>query len=98
MALWEQLRPKTTSEAQKKELVNKIMASVQGKVSELVNQHTASRIIQFCLKNGSKEQQASIYSEVKTQVLELSKSKHGHHLVQRLIAISKKDDLPGGVL
>jgi hypothetical protein len=95
ISLWEKLRPKTTSEDQKKELVTRIMDSLHGKVSELVNQHTASRIIQFCLKNGSEEQRASIWSEVKSQILELSKSKHGHHLVQRLIAISKKEDLSG---
>ncbi len=34
-------------------------------------------------------------SQVRAAMVELSKSKHGHHLVQKLIAVSKKDEVPG---
>lgn len=36
-----------------------------GKLLELANQHTASRVIQFCLKEGSPEAKAQISKEVR---------------------------------
>jgi pumilio family protein 6 len=67
---------------------------IHGKVLELAGHHTASRIIQFCAKYGSEAQRSSIMAEVKAVMVELSKGKHGHHLVQKLIAVSKKEDVP----
>jgi hypothetical protein len=68
---------------------------VHGKVPELAGHHTASRIIQFCAKYGSEAQRSAIMAEVRASMVELSKGKHGHHLVQKLIAMSKKEEVPG---
>lgn len=66
-----------------------------GKILELANQHTASRVIQFCLKEGSPEAKAAIAKEVKAHAVELSKSLYGHYLVMKMINAAKKEEVPG---
>lgn len=34
-------------------------------------------------------------AEVRASMVELAKGKHGHHLVQKLIAMSKRNEVPG---
>lgn len=36
--------------------------------------------------------------QIKENIVVLSKSKYGHHLVQKLINVAKKDEVPGGCL
>lgn len=72
-----------------------VWVQVHGKVLELAQNHTASRIIQFCIKYGSAEQKAAIMAEVRASIVELAKSKHGHYLVQKLVTAAKKEDITG---
>ena len=68
---------------------------IHGKVLELSNHHTASRIIQFCVKHGNEKQRSALMAEVRNSMVELSKAKHGHFLVQKLVAICKKEEVGG---
>ena len=76
-------------------LTSHMPSQVHGKVLELAGHHTASRIIQFCVKYGSEQQRKALMAEVRASMVELSKGKHGHHLVEKLIAISKREEVPG---
>jgi hypothetical protein len=67
-----------------------------GKILELANQHTASRVIQFCLKEGPPEARAAVAAELRAHAVELAKSKYGHYLVVKLINVAPKEDVPGG--
>ncbi|GFR43770.1 hypothetical protein Agub_g4884, partial [Astrephomene gubernaculifera] len=93
--LWEKLRPKETPDAERKELVSNILKKVKGKLLELCNHHTASRIIQFCIKFGGDAERRVVMEEVRANVVELSRSKYGHFLVRKLINTAKKDEIPG---
>jgi pumilio family protein 6 len=64
-------------------------------VLELAGNHTASRVIQFCLKEGSPDARAAVAAEVRAHAAELAKSKYGHHLVAKLIRAAPKEDVPG---
>lgn len=64
VVLWEALRLKSTSPEEKQQLVSKIMSKVGDKLMELVEHHTASRVIQFCLKHGSPAQRTQILTQV----------------------------------
>lgn len=68
-----------------------------GKFLELANQHTASRVIQFCLKEGSPEAKGAITKEVKGHAVELAKSRYGHYLVSKVVGGAKKDEIPGAL-
>ncbi|EFJ45371.1 pumilio family protein [Volvox carteri f. nagariensis] len=93
--LWEKLRPKDTSDIERRELVSNILKKVKGKLLELSNHHTASRVIQFCVKYGGDVERRTVMDEVRANVVELSKSKYGHFLVRKLINTAKKDEVPG---
>lgn len=95
MTLWEKTRPKHTTKEEKQQLVAKLLANLRGKVSELSSNHSASRVIQFCARHGAAPERQVIMAEVKGALVELSKSKHGHFLVQKLINMSKKEEIPG---
>lgn len=68
---------------------------VKGKLLELSSHHTASRVIQFCVKYGVDAERRTVMDEVRANVVELSKSKYGHFLVRKLINTAKKSDVPG---
>ncbi len=70
-------------------------AQVKGKLLELSSHHTASRVIQFCVKCGGDEERRVVMEEVKANIVELSRSKYGHFLVRKLISAAKKDEVPG---
>ena len=52
--------------------------------------------VQFCTKYGSLADQKLVLETVRSNVVDLSKSKYGHHLVKKLIANCKKAEVPGG--
>lgn len=62
----------------------------------LANHHSASRVIQWCMKEGSDADKAALTAEVRANIVPLSKSKYGRHVVQKLINIAPKEDVPGG--
>lgn len=93
--LWEQLRPKQTTKEEKEQLVANILKKLQGNTAELANHHSASRVLQWCLREGSEADKARLLAEVRAHIVELSKSKYGRHVVQKVISLAKKEDVPG---
>ncbi|KAF6262527.1 armadillo-type protein [Scenedesmus sp. NREL 46B-D3] len=93
--LWEQLRPKQTTTQEKQQLVANILKKLQGNTVELANHHSASRVIQWCLREGSDADQARLLAEVRANMVDLSKSKYGRHVVQKVISLAKREDVPG---
>jgi pumilio family protein 6 len=71
------------------------MLQLQGNTVELANHHSASRVIQWCLREGSAADKARLLAEVRGNIVELSKSKYGRHVVQKVISLAKKEDVPG---
>lgn len=61
----------------------------------LANHHSASRVIQWCLKEGSEADKARLTAEVRTNIVPLAKSKYGRHVVQKLINVAPKEEVPG---
>ncbi|KAF8073043.1 APUM24 [Scenedesmus sp. PABB004] len=95
VVLWEQLRPKQATKEEKAALVSRILKKLQGNTVELANHHSASRVIQWCLKEGGAAERARLQAEIRAAVVPLSKSKFGRHVVQKLIALAPKEDVPG---
>ncbi len=67
VTLWEELRPKQTSPEQKVALVGQIMAKVGDRLLDLAANHTASRVLQFCVKHGSEAQRAQVTAQVRRE-------------------------------
>lgn len=93
--LWETLRRHDTSAAKRSELVTAILKKIKGRVSGLAGSHTASRIVQACVKHGSPKERAAILTEMEPKLLELAKSPYGRFVVSKLIDVSSKEQLAG---
>lgn len=91
LAWWEKLRSNKTSEKEKVELVGMILTKSQGRIAELALLHSASRIVQSCLKFGTKEHKQQVISELKPKLLELAQNQYGHFLVKKVLTYSKGD-------
>lgn len=74
------------------------VSQVCGNVMGLGNHHSASRVIQWCMKEGVDADRAKLTAEVCANIIPLSKSKYGRHVVQKLINLAPKEDVPGGGL
>lgn len=83
--VWEQLRRGDISREEQKQLMEKIMNIIGGKVQDVIFKHDASRIIQTCLKKGNAEQRNQIAEELKGRYLELAKSMYGKFIVMKAI-------------
>ena len=93
--LWETLRRHDTTPARRAELVTAVLKKIDGRLAELACSHTASRIVQACVKHGSPAERAKILKEVEPKVLELAKSPYGRFVVAKLITMAPKEQLPG---
>ena len=94
VALWERLRVKKISAADKRALVVSIFKACKGKVADIANNHKGSRVIQALLKYGTPEERESVYAECAPQIAPLAKSLYGHFLVQKLVDATSKEKLP----
>ncbi|ORX50263.1 ARM repeat-containing protein [Piromyces finnis] len=84
--IWETLRLKRNTKDERKELMNKLMNIIRGKVQEIIFKHDASRIIQCAIKYGNQSQRSEIAKELKGRYVELSKSVYGRFIISRVLA------------
>ena len=70
---------------------------VDGRIAQVANSHTGSRVLQACAKHGSPQQRLKMLKEVMPQFLDLSKSGYAHFLLCKLIATIPRADLKGRV-
>ncbi len=88
---WEKLRSNKTKGEEKVALVGKILQKAKGRVAELASLHAASRVVQSCLKFGTKDHRELIAAELKPKILELSQNQYGHFLVKKILTYSKSE-------
>lgn len=98
VGLWETLRRHDIEAEERKQLVSKVLKKIDQRIAELSGNHSASRVVQACIKYGSTEDRQKILKEVQPRLLELSKSPYGHFVVSKLIDVSPKNELPGKLL
>ncbi len=97
-ALWEKLRQSSTPKDAKAELVSKILKLCGDRVADLSASHTASRIIQSCVKHGTEEDRIVIQKQLLPRMVELSKNPYARFIMSKLIVTAPKSQLPGMVV
>lgn len=76
-------------------ITSKFKVQVDGRIAQVANSHTGSRVLQACAKHGSPKQRLSMLAEIMPQLLDLSKSPYAHFLVCKLIATIPRPELKG---
>jgi len=84
--IWETLRLKRNTKEERRELMDRLMKIIRGKVQEIIFKHDASRIIQCAIKYGNQSQRSEIAKELKGRYVELSKSVYGRFIISRVLA------------
>ena len=95
---WEVLRQTNTAKDKKVEMVGKILDACGDRLGDVAASHTASRIIQSCVKYGNVAQRKQVQDAVLGSargVVELSKNPYSRFVVSKLIMTAGKEQLGG---
>lgn len=93
--VWEEMRPRDTTPATKKELAAKLVAVGKGHLKDLAMNHASSRAVQAALKHGSAEVRTAVWGECKESLVEMAMSPHGSHVIRKLANTASKAELSG---
>ncbi|KAI9282497.1 armadillo-type protein [Umbelopsis sp. AD052] len=88
--IWEKLRRGDCDRDERIKLMKDIMELIEGRVSDLIFKHDASRVIQTCLKFGNSAQRNIIAGELTGHYLVLSKSMYGKFIVTKVLEYCHK--------
>jgi len=86
--LWNKIRVKTNTPDETKELMERIMTLIRGKVNEIALQHDASRVVQAAVQFGTDEQRQELLKEIcvsEDSLIELSKIQYAHFCCLKFI-------------
>lgn len=70
---------------EKKKRLEQLFELIKGKIPEILFKHDTSRIIQTCLKCGSKEQRTMIAKELEGRFVEASKNLYSKFVIQKIL-------------
>lgn len=95
VSIWEDLRPRDASAADKAKLVAQVVAKGKGKFKELSMNHSSSRVVQAVLKHGTPAHRQIVLDDCREDLVSLARSPHGNFVVRKLVATADKQQLPG---
>jgi len=88
---WEKLRGRNCPKGERPELVNKVMALVEGKMHDIIFQHDSVRILQCCMQYGTMEQRSQVFDELEPYTLDLAKSKYGKFMIPKMLTYGTRE-------
>lgn len=91
--MWETLRRHDTPAARRSEIASQILKKIDGRVAELANSHSSSRVVQAVVKHGTAAEREKVLKQLEPTLVTLSKSPYGRFVVSKLIDLASKDDL-----
>lgn len=83
--LWETARRIDMEKKEREPLIAELTTSMKGRVADVLFKHDASRIVQTCLKYGTKEQRQCIAKELAGKYVQLSSSAYGKFIVTKIL-------------
>ncbi|CAB54870.1 pumilio family RNA-binding protein Puf6 [Schizosaccharomyces pombe] len=84
-SLWDKLRQKTSIKAEeRKTIIAELFDLIRTNVKQLVFKHDMSRVVQTCVKFGSKQQRETICAELAGSYVDLCKSPYGKYLAIKI--------------
>lgn len=90
--IWEKLRNNKNGKEEGYGMVEKMISLFKGKMMELASKHDASRMLQWMISSGSKDQRSVVIEELVPNVILLSKVQYGQFLVKKMIRYGSKED------
>uniref|UniRef100_A0A3Q3C151 Pumilio RNA-binding family member 3 n=1 Tax=Haplochromis burtoni TaxID=8153 RepID=A0A3Q3C151_HAPBU len=75
----------------KKKLLRELRDLIHGKVKQMAFAHDAVRVLQCYIQFSNHEQRQEVFEELKDDILSLSKSQYGRHVVKKLLMYGNKE-------
>uniref|UniRef100_A0AAX7UMT5 PUM-HD domain-containing protein n=1 Tax=Astatotilapia calliptera TaxID=8154 RepID=A0AAX7UMT5_ASTCA len=89
--MWGDLRRKNCEKDLKKKLLRELRDLIHGKVKQMAFAHDAVRVLQCYIQFSNHEQRQEVFEELKDDILSLSKSQYGRHVVKKLLVYGNKE-------
>ncbi|XP_030598614.1 pumilio homolog 3 [Archocentrus centrarchus] len=89
--MWGDLRRKNCNKDQKKKLLRELRDLIHGKIKQMAFAHDAVRVLQCYVQFCNHEQRQEVFEELKDEILSLSKSQYGRHVVKKLLMYGNKE-------
>lgn len=89
--MWGQLRRKKCDDKMKKKLMKELHDLIRGKTKQMAFAHDSVRVLQCFIQFGSNEQRQEVFNELKEDIIFLSKSQYGRHVVKKLLMYGNKE-------
>ncbi|CAL8279943.1 unnamed protein product [Merluccius merluccius] len=89
--VWEALRRKDCTSEKKAKLMDELHRMIQGKIKQMSFAHDSVRVLQSFIQFANHEQRQEVFEDLKADMVALSKSKYGRHLVKKLLMHGKKE-------
>lgn len=83
---WNVVRDRSTSEADRKKLLQQMMTQVAHKTHEVALRHDASRMVQCLLQFGTDAQKDAVLTDLLPKLHEIAKTPYGHFTILKAIA------------
>ncbi|XP_035769155.1 pumilio homolog 3 isoform X1 [Neolamprologus brichardi] len=89
--MWGDLRRKNCEKDLKKKRLRELRDLIHGKVKQMAFAHDAVRVLQCYIQFSNHEQRQEVFEELKDDILSLSKSQYGRHVVKKLLMYGNKE-------
>eukprot|EP01025_Chloroclados_australasicus_P065528 TRINITY_DN8927_c0_g3_i2.p1 TRINITY_DN8927_c0_g3~~TRINITY_DN8927_c0_g3_i2.p1 ORF type:complete len:717 (+),score=68.77 TRINITY_DN8927_c0_g3_i2:83-2233(+) len=92
---WEEFRKSQQDKQKRLQLIDKTLKKAKGQIFALCRNHVASRIFQSAVVHGTQNHLNIVLEEVKDEIVNLSKDTYGHHVVRKIIAAARSQQVDG---
>ncbi|XP_051907855.1 pumilio homolog 3 [Hippocampus zosterae] len=89
--MWGDLRKKKCDGDLKRKLMKDLHELIKGKYKQMAYAHDSVRVLQCFVQWGSHEQRREVFDELKDDIIALSKSQYGTHVVKKLLMYGNKE-------
>ncbi|KAJ3440696.1 pumilio [Anaeramoeba flamelloides] len=93
LTIWSENRSKKINLKKKQEAIDEILEKLKGNLPKLVRKRPISRVIQFCLKNGTRKQKNAIKDEIIFKALKIGKDRYGKFVLMQMLPKLDKDEI-----
>ncbi|KFK39025.1 hypothetical protein AALP_AA3G190900 [Arabis alpina] len=89
--LWEKMRRRNIGKEERSKLLSEALQKMKGKIPEIAGSKVSSRVLQTCVKYGSKAEKEAVFKELQPHFLTLAENAYAVHLLTKMMDASKEE-------
>ena len=89
--IWEEIRKEDCPPEKRSKLGTELHKLVKGNIKKIIFAHDTVRVVECLMAVGTQEIKDALFEELKSDIIEMSKSKYAHFFVQKLLRYGTKE-------